>query len=561
MKLSDHKSTAAIIIFLSLLSIITHARTEQGQLFLSAPKYEVRAVWLTTLGGLDWPHCHATNIFSIEQQKQELSDILDKLKEANINTVLFQTRIRGTVIYPSTIEPWDESCSGTAGKAPGYDPLAFAVEECHKRGIEIQAWVVAIPVGKWNSLGCRTLRRKYPKLVVRKGNEGYIDPSNPLAAEYISRICAEITSNYDVDGIHLDYIRYPETWNLAGDKAKARLNITKIVRKIHTSIKEIKPWVKLSCAPIGKYSDLARYSSNGWNALSKGCQDAQGWLHDGIMDQIYPMMYFRGNQFYPFAMDWNENSYGRTVVAGLGIYFLSSTEGNWPVSEVVRQMYSARKNNMGYAFFRNRFFCDDMKGLYSFTKDRFNLYPALVPPMTWVNKDKPSAPCYIRKVKNDDCEAITWEAVTCNGNGGITYNVYTSHTYPVNVDDARNLIAQRRQENYLTIKGEDNLFYAVTSMDRYGQESSAVQEEHTAGNIIKTRFIPNDGLKMSLPDKGYWLDADYIMIKSLVGTIVATYPYKGKYADISKLDEGCYTVYSLNSKGTAHRLGFILIKR
>lgn len=77
--------------------------------------------------------------------------------------------------------------------------------------------------------------------------------------------------------------------------------------------------------------------------FSKGCQDAQGWLRMGIMDQIYPMMYFKGNQFYPFALDWNENCHGRTIVPGLGIYFLSSEEGNWPVDEVIRQMYVARK--------------------------------------------------------------------------------------------------------------------------------------------------------------------------------------------------------------------------
>lgn len=561
MKLSDYKPAVVLIIFLPLLSIISRAKTGQGQIFTTAPKYEVRAVWLTTLSGLDWPRRQATDAYSINRQKKELTTILDKLREADVNTVLFQTRIRGTVIYPSAIEPWDGCCSGTPGISPGYDPLAFAIEECHKRGMEIQAWVVAIPVGKWNSLGCKTLRRKYPTLVVRKGADGYIDPGSPLAADYIARICAEITRNYDIDGIHLDYIRYPETWKVTGEEGKARQNITDIVRSIYTGIKEIKPWVKLSCAPIGKYSDLARYSSNGWNALSKGCQDAQGWVRAGIMDQIYPMMYFRGNQFYPFAMDWNENSYGRTVVAGLGIFFLSAAEGNWPVNEVVRQMYAARKNNMGYAFFRSRFFSEDTKGLYTFTKDCFNLYPALVPPMSWANSDRPASPQSIRKVKAAGCEAITWDSVICNGKGGITYNVYASRTYPVDITDARNLIAMRKRENYLTIKGEGNLYYAVTSMNRYGNESPPAQEKHTVRNVINTGYIRNDGSKLPLPDKGYSLDADYIMIKSLTGTIVATYPYKGKFADISKLNEGCYAVYSLNSKGTAHRLGFILVKR
>lgn len=92
-----------------------------------------------------------------------MTDILDKLQKANINTILLQTRIRGTVIYPSAIEPWDGCCSGFPGKSPGYDPLAFAIKECHNRGMEVHAWIVTIPIGKWNGLGCKTLRKKYPK--------------------------------------------------------------------------------------------------------------------------------------------------------------------------------------------------------------------------------------------------------------------------------------------------------------------------------------------------------------------------------------------------------------
>lgn len=561
MKLSDKYLTTVTITIILLIMSLPCFGEGQGALFKVHPKYEVRAVWLTTIGGLDWPHCYASGNMNVEKQKKELVQILDKLKAANINTVLFQTRIRGTVIYPSAIEPWDGCCSGVPGKGPGYDPLAFAVDECHKRGMEIQAWVVAIPIGKWNALGCTTLRRKYPALIVRKGNEGYINPGNPLAKKYLADICAEITRKYDVDGIHLDYIRYPETWKVNEKSDKARQNITEIVRAVYYGIKEIKPWVKLSCAPIGKYSDLARYSSNGWNAFTKGCQDAQGWLRNGIMDQIYPMMYFRGNQFYPFAMDWNENSYGRTIVPGLGIYFLSSSEGNWPVTEVIRQMYVSRKKGMGYAFFRNKFLCDDKKGLYTFTKDYFNLYPALIPPMTWASKEKPASPKYITKVIRDDYEAITWDKVTDNTGGGISYNVYASRTYPVDVNDASNLIAQRKQANYLAIKGKDNLHYAVTSMDRYGQESSPVQEPADTQPVIVNEYLKNDGRRLCLPNKGYWLDADYIMIKSLAGTIIKMLPYNNNYADISNVNEGCYAVYSLNYKGITHRLGFVNIKR
>lgn len=104
-----------------------------------APKYEIRASWITTLGGLDWPTRKATSKSGIEAQKKELCDILDRLKAANFNTVLLQTRVRGDVIYPSAIETFTESLAGKEGRSPGYDPLQFAIDECHKRGMELHA--------------------------------------------------------------------------------------------------------------------------------------------------------------------------------------------------------------------------------------------------------------------------------------------------------------------------------------------------------------------------------------------------------------------------------------
>ena len=111
------------------------------------PKYEIRASWVTTLGGMDWPRHKANSPEGIKRQKEELCQLLDQLKEANFNTVLFQTRLRGDVIYPSAYEPFAESITGFTGRVPAYDPLAFAVEECHKRGMEIHAWFVSIPIG------------------------------------------------------------------------------------------------------------------------------------------------------------------------------------------------------------------------------------------------------------------------------------------------------------------------------------------------------------------------------------------------------------------------------
>lgn len=529
------------------------------------PKYEVRAVWLTTIGGIDWPHSYAGSARSIERQKDELRDILDRLQRANINTVLLQTRIRATTIYPSAYEPWDGCLSGKPGKSPGYDALKFAIDECHRRGMELHAWVVAIPVGKWNGAGCVRLRKRHPGLVRKIGDEGYLDPEKPQTAEYLADLCAEITGNYDIDGIHLDYIRYHETWPMKVSRRQGRTNITNIVRAISRRVKSIKPWVKMSCSPIGKYKDLSRFSSYGWNAYERVCQDAQAWLRDGLMDELFPMMYFRGNQFYPFALDWNEHSYGRIVAPGLGIYFMSPGEKDWPLADITREMLTLRHYGMGHAFFRSKFFTDNVKGIYDFTAQSFNQYPALIPPMTWQSSARPSAPSGLsRRTQEDNVELLSWTPVD-KDTTRIMYNVYSSREYPVNTDDARNLTVVRLRKSSLIIPHDPARHYAVTAIDRYGNESTPLQERHTNPDTLETRITDRllkcDGKTLSLPEKGSVLDASFVTIETLQGHIVATRPYKGTTADVSRLPEGMYVLRSLGRKGVTHRLGYFVIRR
>ena len=245
-----------------------------GLLFISnlfslqaQPKEEIRATWLTTLGGMDWPTRKANSAKGIEAQKNELIRQLDALKAANFNTVLFQTRLRGDVIYPSAIETFAESLTGHTGKNPGYDPLQFAIEECHKRGLELHAWLVCIPIGNKRQvtlLGKNCVVKKQPALCKQFNGSWYLDPGNPGTADYLSRIAREITSRYDIDGIHLDYIRYPEqgekfpdkdTYRKYGKKQELkqwrRDNITRIVARIYAEVKQLKPWGKSAVPPSG----------------------------------------------------------------------------------------------------------------------------------------------------------------------------------------------------------------------------------------------------------------------------------------------------------------------
>jgi uncharacterized lipoprotein YddW (UPF0748 family) len=530
-------------IFLLLLPFIaiTYAQPATGNakatssldalLSFGTPKYEARAVWLTTIGGLDWPHSYSQSPRSMARQQQELRDILDQLAKANINTVILQTRIRGTMIYPSEYEPWDGCLSGFPGRSPGYDALAFAIDECHKRGMEIHAWVVTMPVGKWNKLGCRTLRKRFPGLIRRIGDEGYMNPEDARTGDYLTKICREITHNYDIDGINLDYIRYPETWKRRVSEAQGREYITSIVRKIHDAVKSEKPWVKMSCSPIGKFSDLPRYWSHGWNAYSRVCQDAQAWLKEDLMDELFPMMYFKDEQFYPFALDWAEQSDKKIIAPGLGIYFLDPKEGNWRLGDITREMYQSRLYHIGQAFFRSKFLTDNVQGIYDFSSKTFNRYPSLVPPMTWE-----------KTVPTDT-----------------TYNIYVSPETPVDIDDARNLIAARlpkpQMEDYCKKLG--NHYYKVVAMDRFGREIRT-PEKQDAGPFLSVPLLRCDGSRLQLPDQKMY-DADVLVIKTLEGQIVTSEKWSGRTLDVRRIPNGMYTLHSLNRKGVTHRIGTFVL--
>lgn len=555
---------------LCVITITTQAQTNLSDyLTKRMPKRETRAVWLTTLANLDWPKNYARSEESIKLQKQELIDILDKYQKANINTVLLQARVRAATIYPSDIEPWDQCITGVEGGAPGYgyDPLGFAVEECHKRGMEIHAWIATIPVGAKNSLGCRTLMKKGFR--IRNFSTGsYLDPADPSVAPYLASICGEIVRKYDVDGINLDYIRYPDGWPRPsyrdGDTPdQRRSNITAIVRAIHDEVKAIKPWVKMSCSPIGKHADLSRYSSKNFNAHDRVSQEAQEWMRLGLMDQLYPMQYFRGDNYYPFVADWVENAYKREIVTGLGTYFLDPREGNWTLGDLTRQMYVSRDLGVGHAHFRSYFLTANKQGVYDFEK-HFNATLSLPHKMQGVVSTA-AMPYAVNSSlverREDKSVILRWKAVTPY------YNIYASYTYPVDTEDARNLLFTRYTGQTLQLKNVNpNLYFAVRGMDRYGLETPALQENMKSSTLSKSpvSLLANDGNTLTLPATAKLTDADRYVILSLQGVIlriVNAKSVRNNQLYIGSLSDGMYSLKVYNHKKKSFTLGAFMVRR
>ncbi len=453
------------------------------------PKQEIRAVWLTTIYGLDWPTRTATDWDGRERQKQELRNILDRLHEANFNTVFVQTRLRGDVIYRSKIEPLSAVFAGSCGQWPGYDPLAFVIEECHKRGMECHAFFVTFPVGTERMVreqGGSSVVRRHPELCLQHHGSWYLDPGQPGTTDYLLSLVDEVVRNYDIDGIQFDYIRYPENAATFPDKDSyqrygrgqrlsdwRRENINRLMSRIHDRVKQLKPWVQVSSSPLGKYSKSSRTPNAKWTAYEDVFQDPKAWLQAGKQDMIVPMMYYRRSDFYPFVSTWLEQSGQRNMVAGLGAYRLSRGEGDWNLSDISDQIVYVRKQGgKGCAFFRAGFVIGNEKGLYNELKNRFFKYPAQLPPLTWMSTT-PAAPCEPQEVhvtRERGGLRLRWE-----GAPDCIYTLYYAQADSIDLASARSILATgiRANEWFLPINAdaEREYTFCVTASNRYRIES------------------------------------------------------------------------------------------
>jgi len=462
-----------------------------SQLLPAQPKLEIRAVWVTVNYGLDWPRKPFKNEKDIETQKNDLDRILDRLQDAHINMVFLQTRIRGDVIYPSRIEPRCEYVKSTYATAD-YDPLRYAVEACHKRGIECHAWLVVYHIG--SQAMNRRLGRTYAELkrnnLIKTFNKNlYLDPGNPQTDTYIISIIKEIVSNYDVDGIHLDYIRYPDdpagfpdndTYKRYGNGKSIddwrRENINRLVYSIYNTVKSLKPWVQVSSSVVGMYKEIPGTNQKHWTAYSSVFQDPVDWLKKGKHDFIVPMNYYSGNLFYPFVRDWLSKSFGRFIVPGLGIFQMDNKEAGWKAPVLLDQVnFSREVKTNGNAFFRTAYFLDKTNGFEKELRSRFYSTPALLPPLTWLSQTVPDAPASLSAQSTGSFLYLEWEKTPEKDYQTVFYNLYRSKTFPVDTDNPENLIAARLVDNYYRLpidnRIESGYYYAVTGFDRYHNES------------------------------------------------------------------------------------------
>ena len=368
---------------------------------------ETRAVWVTTNFRLDWPP--PTN--DSEIQKKELEKIFDNIKSKNLNTIYFQVRSNGTVLFNSEYEPF----AFHLVPQREFDPLQFAINEAHKRGLEIHAWVNVVRLfsGTETSIlrNPNHIKNKFPYWVKEFRENGalsyWLDMGYPEVRDYLKNEFIDLIKNYNIDGLHFDFIRYPgknfddnESFSLYGAGINKddwrRRNINLFVEDIYKSAKSINPLIKIGSAPIGIYENIG--SLRGFEGYNDVYQDARYWLKAGIMDYIVPQVYWSFGGAVPFeniSLDWLKNKYNRQVIIGTAAY----------KSEVKTQLnrmidFTRENNSDGIAFFRY----ENIKDI-NFAKFEEKAFPVEYP---WIKKNEPLAPTNLTYSFVDNMIQLNW---------------------------------------------------------------------------------------------------------------------------------------------------------
>lgn len=521
----------------------------------SGVKREVRSVWMATVWALDWP----SSTSSTTAQKNEMVKYLDVLQKNNFNAVYFQVRTMSDAFYKSSYEPWSSYLTGTRGKDPGWDPLAFVVEECHKRGMECHAWVnpYRFSTGSnWSTAQDQALKSAGMLLAYTKSDgktTTILNPGLESVRKRIVDVCKEIISNYDVDGLVFDDYFYPEgipVTSSAGDydlwqKSGAsmtfgdwrRNNVNQMVADVYKMVQHQKPYVRFGISPAGAACTSAAVAAK--HGIDR-CPVASDWQYDGIfsdpvawleagtIDYISPQLYWKTNhKTNPFGLmtkwwSYVAKHFGRHHYASHSISFLNSSNTTSDWEEIGKQVQFSRdytENEAPGAVFYSAAYVTGKKqsGFGEWLQVNKFQNKALTPAIDWKKSD-------LEKVQvsalNKRATVLSWAGVD-----NVRYSVYAVPE-SVNVETldsnipAEYLLGVSYKTTYTMPDDKKSGYnYAVCVLDRYGNEYEPVYYGQSGVECIGG----NSGLTADYADGELRLSAvaDEVFVYNEAGALVA----------------------------------------
>ena len=419
---------------------------------------EFRAAWVATVDNIDWP---SKRTLSVEQQRAELLQIMDAAAAIHLNAIILQVRPSADALYPSKLEPWSEYLTGLQGRppTPQYDPLAFAVEEAHKRGLELHCWfnpyrakhfVQKGPLAKTH-IGVR-----HPEVVKSYGKYLWMDPGEPLVQKQSLNVIQDVVKRYDIDGVHIDDYFYPypegnapfpdqpsfEKYKANGGKLALddwrRNNVNEFVHNMYSTVKRTKKWVKVGISPFGIYRPhFPATIKTTFDQYGVLYADARKWLNEGWCDYYTPQLYWSSktpDQNYGDLLDWwiGENKLGRHVWPGNYTSRTGPEEAkSFPAQEIGDQIDITRQKPgaTGNVHFSMKAFLANWKGVREVVAEKYR-DPAFVPACPWL-ADKPvGQPKPISTVKIGKGKQTVWKVAWSSVPGIRSYLITMAEATP-----------------------------------------------------------------------------------------------------------------------------------
>ena len=464
---------------------------------IPSPPREFRAAWIATVANIDWP---SRKGLPTQQQKKELIALFDKAVDLNLNAVILQIRPSADALYPSKLEPWSEYLTGEMGQAPKpfYDPLEFAVEEAHRRGLQLHVWFNPYRVRQSGAQSEPTPDHASvadAKIVRDYGPYKWFDPGEPEALQRFVDVVTDVVKRYDIDGIHIDDYFYPypvdgkqfpddESYQRAVDAGETlerddwrRQNCDRLVEQMYKAVKKEKPWVLVGISPFGIWRPGHPEGIQGLDQYATLYADARKWLREGWVDYFTPQLYWQieGPQSYPKLLAWwkGENVKGRHLWPGNGAHNVRRSadvepaRNAWPAEELIRQIELTREivsEGPGNVHFSMKCLVDNRDGLTDKLTRGVYAEPALIPEVNWLGGKAPGKP-RITERKDDRGRVLTFEAP--GGEAPWLWVVRTKTNGKWKVEISAGRVAELR----VTEDGEPPSEVAVSAVSRLGQES------------------------------------------------------------------------------------------
>lgn len=388
---------------------------------VAQPKYEFRAAWVATVSNIDWP---SAGNYNVDSQKAEYIALLNMHRRNGMNAVIVQVRPATDAFYPSPYEPWSQWLTGRQGlpPIPYYDPLAFMITETHKRGMEFHAWCnpyrAEFTIGS-SSIAASHVTRVHPEWFLTYGGKRYFDPGNKEVQWYVTQVMRDLVRRYDIDAIHLDDYFYP--YRIAGkefgdDTTYARYgnglnrndwrrsNVDSVIVSLSRAIKEEKKFCKFGISPFGVWRNSDKdpegsVTKAGQTNYDDLYADILLWLKKGWIDYVTPQLYWEfGHRLvaYETLIDWwSKHAYGRHLYIGHGIYRAYEANAGWKnPNQLPNQIKKLREypTVQGSVYFSSKSFVRNPNGWNDSLRQNYYRYPAIVPPMPWIDSTKPEKP-------------------------------------------------------------------------------------------------------------------------------------------------------------------------